>query len=191
MHTRASPALAHWRSASRTDIGHLLDAHLIVRALGPAGAPAAEQVLHAVVVQLAGRFQRYCRDLPDAAVDALVAAAPDAYRALLRVTLMAGRRLDRQNATSAVLAHDFDRFDLELWPALAGVAVGARETLDAVMSARNAIAHQDVPRLARLRLDLAVLRGWWGALDDLAGAVDAVVAARVGAVVGRLPGDQR
>lgn len=192
MHTRtaASPALAHWRSTSRTEIDHLVDAHHVVRGIGPAGAPAAEQIIHALVVQLAARFQRYCRDLHDAAVDAVVSAAPDSYRTLLREALTTGRRLDRQNATSAVLGHDFSRFDLKLWPALAGAPAGARDTLDEVMGARNAIAHQDVSKLARLRLDLAVLQGWRQALDDLAGAVDTAVGSRVGAVVGHFPWDR-
>lgn len=190
MQHRSSPALAHWRSTSRGEIAHLLDAHLVVRGLGPGGAPAAEQILHAVVVQVAGRFQRYCRDLHDVAVDALVAAAPETYRTLLQVTLVTGRRLDRQNATSAVLAHDFDRFHFEMWSALVGVPAKLRDTLDEVMAARNAIAHQDVPRLARLRLDLPVLRDWLSALDELAGAVDSAVADRIAAVVGHLPWDQ-
>jgi len=71
-----SPALAHWRSASRAEIDHLIDAYHVVRAIGPAGGPAAEQILHALVVQLAARFQRFCRDLHDAAIDALVSPAP-------------------------------------------------------------------------------------------------------------------
>ncbi len=184
MQHRFSPALAHWRSASRTEIDHLLAAHHFVRALGPAGGPAAEQILHALVVQLAARFQRYCRDLHDAAVDALAAAVPDAYGTLLREAFLTGRRLDRQNATSAVLANDFNRFDLRIWSVLPATQAAARTTLDEVMSARNAIAHQDASGLARLRLDTAVLRGWRQALDDLAGAVDVAVGDRLGEVVG-------
>ena len=190
MQHRPSPALARWRTASRTEIDHLLAAFYVVRALGPAGRPAAEQVLHALVVQLAARFQRYCRDLHDAIVDALAAAAPPAYGTLLREAFLTGRRLDRQNATSAVLANDFNRFDLKIWSALPAVQAAARHTLDEVMSARNAIAHQDVPGLARLRLDIVVLRGWRQSLDDLAVAVDGAVGARLGEVVGDFSWDQ-
>ena len=191
MHTRASPALAHWRSASRTEISHLLDAHLLVRALGPAGAPAAEQVLHAVVVQLAGRFQRYCRDLHDAAVDALVAAAPARYRSLLKTVLEADRRLDRQNATSAVLESDFRRFDLRLWAALGHPATEARRTLDEMNALRNAIAHQDAQKLDGLRIDLATVRRWWSILDELAAAVDRVVGHRIAEVIEHFPWSAR
>jgi hypothetical protein len=191
MHTRASPALVHWRSASRHEIRHLLDAHHIVRRIGPGGQPAAEQILHALVVQLAARFQRYSRDLHDAAIDALVTTAPESHRTVILSNLTAGRRLDRQNPTSAVLAQDFRRFDIELWPALAGEPPGARDTLDQVMAARNAIAHQDVPGLERLRLDLTVFRGWRQALDDLAGRLDVTFGRRIGAMVGSFPWNQR
>lgn len=186
-----SPALAHWRSTSRREIRHLLDAHHLVRRIGPGGQPAAEQILHALVVQLAARFQRFCRDLHDAAVDALVATTPAAYRSLLRDALLLGRRLDRHNATSAALRDDFGRLDLELWAALAGAPPRARETLDEVMSARNAIAHQDVLKLGRLRLDLTAILSWRQALDDLAGAIDVAVTVRVGEIVGQDPWNQR
>ena len=179
-----SPALAHWRSTSRTEIGHLLDTYLGVRLLDPDNTSAAEQLLHALVVQLAGRFQRFCRDLHDAAIDALVAPTPGAYRSLLRDVMLIGRRLDRHNATSAALRDDFGRFDLELWSDLAGAPAEARQVLDEVMSARNAIAHQDVGKLAHLGLDLAVLRRWRLTLDELAGSIDAAVMVKVDEIVG-------
>lgn len=187
MHTRASPALVHWRSASRHEIRHLLDAHHIVRRIGPGGQPAAEQILHALVVQLAARFQRYSRDLHDAAAEALATAAPEPYRTLLKRLLEADRRLDRHNATSAVLTSDFRRFGLDLWPALGATAVHSRHTLDEVNAARNAIAHQDAPKLDALRLDLAVFRDWRRTLDELAAAVDSAVSDHLTEVTGHDP----
>lgn len=121
----------------------------------------------------------------------MVSAAPDSYATVLREALVAGRRLDRQNATSAVLEQDFGRFDLALWRALDEALPGARRMLDEVNSWRNAIAHQDAVRLSGLELDLPTVRRWRRLLDELATAMDGVVGGRIRETTGRFPWEPR
>ncbi len=178
---RASPSLTRWRTIGQAEIDELLAAHHAIGGTGPGRRTATRQINHALVVQLASQFQRFCRDLHGLCADVAVAAAPPPYRPAMHLALTVARKLDRQNATSGTLGDDFGRFGLAFWPAVD--ALGAqfavrRRRLDQLNAWRNAIAHQDFRRinsdpLARgTRPDLPTFRIWRSATDQLAAGID-------------------
>lgn len=181
---RPSPALIRWRTVGQAEIGELLAAHKAVGGAGPGRRTATQQINHALVVQLAAQFQRYCRDLHDLSADAMITAAPASLRPTLARAFTVGRKLDRQNAHSGALGDDFARFGIDFWPvvtALGGRCAGRRRRLDQLNAWRNAIAHQDFRRVAAdpltggTRPDLLMVRTWHRALDQLVGGIDRVM----------------
>ncbi len=82
---RPSPPLTRWRTIGRAEIDELINAHRAVGGSGPGRRTATWQINHALVVQLAAQFQRYCRDLHDECAGAMVAAAPADYRPALNL----------------------------------------------------------------------------------------------------------
>ncbi len=108
-----SPPLQRWRTVGHAEIDQLVAAHYAVGGTGPGRRTATQQINHALVVQLASQFQRYCRDLHGLCADAMVAAAPPTYRRALGLALTAGCRLDSQSAQPASLGNDFGRFGID------------------------------------------------------------------------------
>jgi hypothetical protein len=191
-----SAALLRWRTISQAEIDELPAAHHAVGGTGPGRRTATRQINHALVVQLAAQFQRFCRDLHGLCADAVIDAAPPMHGPLLRVALAVGRRLDRMNATSGTLGDDFGRFGLEFWPeidALGRQYAIRRRRLDQLNLWRNAIAHQDFRRvdadpLARdTRPDLPTFRVWRSAVDQLATGIDRVMHRELISITGSDP----
>jgi hypothetical protein len=191
-----SPPLVRWRITGADEINELMEAHRAVGGSGPGRRTATRQINHALIVQLAAQFQRYCRDLHDECAGAMVAAAPAEYQPALSLALLSGRKLDSQSAQPASLGSDFGRFGFDFWSAV--YALGAayrirRARLDQVAIWRNAIAHQDFRRPARdaatagSRADLPTIRSWRTALDQLAGGVDRVMHRELTRITGAEP----
>jgi hypothetical protein len=193
---RPSPPLLRWRSTGRAQIDELVAAHRAVGGSRPGRRTATQQINHALVVQLAAQFQRYCRELHDACCEALVACAPAEYRPTLNLALRTGRRLNAQSAQPASLGSDFGRFGFDFWPAVQALGpsyVARRRRLEQVAVWRNAIAHQDFRRLptdastAGTRADLPTVRTWHRALDQLAGGIDRVMHREIARITGGQP----
>lgn len=191
-----SPSLVRWRTVGGAEIDELMEAHRAVGGTGPGRRTATQQINHALVVQLAAQFQRYCRDLHDECAGAMVAAAPADYRPALRLALLSGRKLDSQSAQPASLGSDFGRFGFDFWSAVyaaGGAHRRRRARLDQVAIWRNAIAHQDFRRPATdaatvgTRADLPTVRAWRGALDQLAGGIDRVMHREITRITGAEP----
>jgi hypothetical protein len=191
-----SPPLDWWRTGGRAEIDQLVAAHYAVGGTGPGRRTATQQINHALVVQLASQFQRYCRDLHGLCADAMVSAAPGPYRRALVLALTTGRKLDSQSAQPASLGSDFGRFGVDFWPAVDGLGLqfpGRRRKLEQVSIWRNAIAHQDFRRppaeaaTAGTRVDLDTFKSWRKALDQLAGGIDRAMYGELGRITSSAP----
>ncbi|HEX6756180.1 MAG TPA: hypothetical protein VF109_09565 [Mycobacteriales bacterium] len=164
--------------------------------LGPGRRAAARQINYALIVQLASQFQRYCRDLHGLCADAVLTSAEPSYQPMLRQALTSARKLDRQNANSGNLGHDFGLFGFRFWAAVDALGPqypARRRRLDQVNTWRNAIAHQDLDRLAGdplvagTRPDLPMFRVWRRSLDQLAGGIDRAMCTEVADITGDWP----
>src|SRR5215470_463712 len=193
---RSSPSLVRWRTVGQAEIDELLAAHQAIGGTGPGRRTATQQINHALIVQLASQFQRYCRDLHGLCADAVVSAAPPPLQPALVLAFTAGRKLDRQNAHPGTLGDDFGRFGPRFW--LAVDALGPqfavrRRRLDQVNAWRNAIAHQDFrhvgsdPLTQGTRADLPTFRAWRSALDQLAGGIDRAMYRELAGIIGARP----
>lgn len=193
---RPSPPLLRWRTTGRAELDALSEARRAVAGGGAARRLAAQQVTHALVVQLAAQFQRFCRDLHSECSNVVVAAAPAAYQYVLDELLISGRKLDHLSAQPASLGSDFARFGLDLWSSVDQLDPRHRDRrrrLTQVVIWRNAIAHQDLrrasadPLTASTAVDPATVALWRRALDQLAGGLDRAMWAQLGTIVGRPP----
>ena len=188
-----SRPLQHWRTIGQAEIDQLVAAHYAVGGTGPGRRTATQQINHALVIQLASQFQRYCRDLHGLCADAMVAAAAPTYRRALGLALTSGRRLDSQSAQPASLGSDFGRFGVDFWPAIDTLdrrGPQRRRKLEQVGIWRNAIAHQDFrlpaadPVTAGTRVDLDSVKSWRMALDQLAGSIDRAMFVELSRIIG-------
>lgn len=178
-----SAALTEWRGSRAERLDRLSSAQV---AAGAGRRLVTEELHHAILLRLASEFQGFCRDLHDEAIAALVtAAAPEdpRLRQVLTVPFVANRRLDRGNAEPGALGTDFGLLGMTLWPDLKAryPAKGAQwqRKLELLIMARNAIAHDDVGKLARVAaagwsVGLTDIRRWRAALDGLAVGMDHV-----------------
>lgn len=191
-----SPSLIRGRTVGQAEIDQLLEAHEAFAGLGPGRRTATRQINYALVVQLASQFQRYCRDLHGLCADAVLATAEETYRPMLRLALTSARKLDRQNATSASLGHDFGLFGFRFWAAVDALGPqypARRRRLDQLNAWRNAIAHQDFDRLADdpltagTRPELPTFRTWRRSLDQLACGIDGAMSTEVADITGDSP----
>ena len=108
-----------------------------------------------------------------------------------------GRRLDRGNPTAGNLGSDFGMLGMDFWPSLKKRypvnAQKAQDKLDALMDARNGIAHSDVQAIKRMEAmgyplgHLSTMRSWRGWMNRLAGMMDTTVADYIGDVFGGAP----
>jgi hypothetical protein len=193
---RPSPSLTRWRAIGQAEIDELLAAHHAIGGTGSGRRTATRQINHALVVQLASQFQRFCRDLHGLCADVVVASAPPAYRAALHLAFTVARKLDRQNATSGTLGDDFGRFGLAFWSKVDSLGpqyAVRRHRLDQLNAWRNAIAHQDFRRVGTdsltqdTRPDLPTFRLWRSAVDQLAAGIDRTMHRELTAVIGAGP----
>ncbi|WP_152552247.1 hypothetical protein [Actinokineospora spheciospongiae] len=182
-----SNALTVWREERSRRLDRLVAAHhrmLDAEAMDEWGA---DELSHAVLLRLAAEFQGFCRDLLDACVEVVFAAAGIADRGLENVfrshNVLRGRRLDSGNATKDNIAIDFLRCGLEVWVELGThfphQVRGWISTVNLLNQARNGIAHDVEAKLNLLRRDghslsLATALEWRFSLDELAEAMDTV-----------------
>jgi hypothetical protein len=149
----------------------------------------------ALTLRLAGEFQGYAREVHDLAVEHFVAAVAQSNSQLtnvIRSRMTQGRWLDKGNAHSKSLEGDFGRLGMTLWSALRVAdrrASGWEKNLDALNAARNAIAHAEVGKLAKLRQDgypitLVTIGRWKTSLDGLVVTMDDVVSSYLDRLLG-------
>jgi hypothetical protein len=194
----SSKALADWQSDRAQRIERLRAAHSAFLHTEAGHAFGAKEIEHSLILRLASEFQGFARDLHSEAVDAVLDwLCPDdpALRKVLRTPYLDSRRLDLGNADPKGIAHDFNLLGIAFWPELGARNATAQQWrghLGALNTARNGLMHSDDGKINRLvssgwPLGLRSAELWRASLDQLAGAMDDLVGARVGGLTGRRP----
>jgi hypothetical protein len=181
--TMASRAFQTWVTSRAAALDDIASAHRALRGSGAGVRAATQQVNQAFAMMLSAQFQAFCRELHTECVDHLLAGVPGPrLRALARVSLLLGRKLDRGNPNPGNIGSDYERFGIAFWTSVTSHRpqnAGRRTTLAVVNEWRNAIAHQDFTagmlQGGRVRLSLAQVRGWRRACEGLAGSFDEVM----------------
>lgn len=189
-----STALQCWQTSSTHKLDEFENAHRAVTGgrTGRGRRYLTEQLNHAYLVALAAQFQKLCRDLHSEATNHLLQPIDnqDVRQACLSV-MTQGRKLDSGNANSANITNDFKRLGImNVFDDLVSLDSrnGARKKqLDHLIDWRNAISHQNFTRLKAGSVNFGQVRRWRRTLDDLSSALDQVVAAHLGRVVGTRP----
>lgn len=149
-------------------------------------ARPATEINHALIVRLATEFQGFCRDLHDSSIETIVTtrlAGDPAMASLMRSLLEDKRWLDTGNAGWSNVCHDFTRLGIRLADDLAVRNPGSYgdwvDTLVLLNKARNAIAHDDRPKLAECQvqrpLTISKFRAWRRTLTAIAAGLDETV----------------
>jgi hypothetical protein len=183
----SSTALSTWQDGRRDRIEELLDVHQLI---GSKRRWGTSQINSALILRLAAEFQGFCRDLHDLAAGHFVASMVQEnprLDAILTSRLIKERKLNRGNASPGALGSDFGLLGMTFWAALEDADSRAKhwnQSLEALNDARNAIAHSDEDKLARLKQNgypviLQTVRDWFRMLDSLAGTMDNVVSAHL------------
>jgi hypothetical protein len=111
---------------------------------------------------------------------------------MLLANLTRSRDLDRGNAHPGSLGQDFNRLGFQLWAALTAAdprCVKWRGDLEALNTARNAIAHAEDQKLQQLTvagypMQLVTVKRWQRSLNGLASCMDKVVADSLALLLG-------
>jgi len=178
-----SSAHADWTNSRRQRLADL-DA-----ARGDANQRSAdvEQILWAITLRLAAEFQGYARDLHDLVADECVSSCNTVpgFETVLKLALTAKRDLDVVNAQHESVGNDFSRLGVPIWKALeaakgAQAVHGWKNTLTTLNVARNAVAHGDPQKFAKLNsmncpITEKQIGEWQKSLDELVDAMDEVV----------------
>jgi hypothetical protein len=185
-----SAALANWRTERASLLDQLVQAHAAVGGAVAGRRWASAELNRALVLRVAAQFQGFAKDLHAEVAITFGALSHPGNATLARVIstgLQTKRDLDRANAQQDSLASDFGRFGIVLWDEMAkhhARTAARREHLKWFNTARNALAHDDDAKLAKViaagyNVDLTWVRRWRSALDGLAGTMDAVMAAHL------------
>ncbi|CAN5886342.1 hypothetical protein BH24ACT15_BH24ACT15_05720 [soil metagenome] len=182
-----SAAVKAWRDERSDLLDQLIQAHAAVGGSGAGRRWATVELNRALVLRVASQFQGFTKDLhAEVAITFGSLAQPDnaALARVISTGLQTKRDLDRANAQADSLASDFGRFGIVFWDEMAvhdERTVKRREHLKWFNMARNALAHDDEPKLAKVvdagyNIDLGWVRRWRSVLNGLAGTMDAVMA---------------
>ena len=190
-----SRSLIRWQNEQRAALDQIVAAHAAIGGAGPGRRYATQQINQAYVMLLSSQFQSFCRNLHSETVDHVCGpvGAGGPRLDLLRLRLMAGRKLDKGNPNPSNIGEDFWFFDLDLWGAVRGSSTLNRrrqQYLEDLNVWRNAIAHQDFTdrRLrGRTAIRLSDAQTWRRACNALAVEFDSAVAAHVCTIVGANP----
>lgn len=186
----SSAALATWTGERAAMLDQLLLAHAAVGGEGSGRRWATDELNRALLLRVAAQFQGFAKDLHgEVAITFGFLAQPGNARLAKVISTGLQTKLDlgRANANVESLASDFGRFGLVLWDEMEkrdARTAARREHLRWLNAARNALAHDDAARLAKVinagdRTDLASVRQWRSALGGLASTMDSVMAAHL------------
>jgi hypothetical protein len=192
----ASKALTRWHGARAARLDDLDASHRLVRIPSRGRLRRGTALNDARILRLAAEFQGFTRDLHDEACEVFAQwSAPMNEHAsgLIQEGLCLSRDVDRGNAHPGSLGKDFSRFGIDLWARMKirdPLTPSHSGSLDQLNRARNAIAHADSNKLARLRssgipLVASTIRRWRHDLDALAVNMDREVGVQLGLIFGR------
>ncbi len=182
-----SAALGAWEGERSMLLDQLIQAHAAVGGPGAGRRWATDELNRALLLRVAAQFQGFAKDL-HAEVAITFGTLVQPRNATLARVISAGlqtrRDLDRTNAHHESLASDFGRFGIALWDEMQKHdtrTAARRKHLKWFNEARNALAHDDAEKLAKVmaagyKIDLTGVRRWRSALNGLARTMDVVMA---------------
>src|SRR6267378_4090028 len=178
-----SLAFQSWVSSRAVALDDIESAHRALRGSRPGVRAATQQVNQALAVMLSAQFQAFCRELHTECVDHLLAGVLDPrLRALARVSLLLGRKLDRGNPNPGNIGSDYERLGITFWASVTAYRsqnTARRASLQDLNEWRNAIVHQDFAagmlRGGRASLTLVQVQAWRRACEGLGNSFDEVM----------------
>ena len=189
-----SLSLRLWKTERTTALREVQNAHLRIGGAGRGRRYATQQINHAYVMLLSGQFQGFCRDLHTECVDHLAGTIPIVpLQAIFRAEARRDRKLDKGNPSPGNIGSDFNRLGIKFWDEIKRLNRRNEERqqeLETMNLWRNAIAHQDFNTASlggRSRVQLAEVRQWHRACDELALASDSVMQAHLARFLGASP----
>jgi hypothetical protein len=194
MRAMASKSLEHWQKARIRELDEIANAHLEVGGSARGRRYATLQINHAYTVLLSSQFQGFCRDLHSEAVDHIVrSVTPTQLQVILRAEFTLHRKLDQGNPNPGNIGSDFNRLGLKFLDQVRARNLWNNRRigyLDDLNSWRNAIAHQDFDPAklgGTINLQLAMVRRWRAACEQLAVQFDAVMSDHIYQITGAKP----
>jgi hypothetical protein len=142
-HAMSSVALVDWKSVRASRIERLRAAHFAFLRTGTGRKVGTTEIQHSLILRLASEFQGFARDLHTEAVGAVLdwlCPGDVGRQQVLQLPYLEGRRLDRGNADSAGLAHDFGLLGVGFWHTLGSRHKTARQwrvNLESLNATRN------------------------------------------------------
>ena len=190
----SSLSLQLWRTDRTAALREVQDAHVSIGGAGRGRRYATQQINHAYVMLLSGQFQGFCRDLHTECVDYLAGTIPNVpLQAIFLAEARRDRKLDKGNPSPSNIGSDFNRLGVRFWDAVKLLNRRNEERqqdLETLNLWRNAIAHQDFNPASlggRSRVQLAEVRRWHRACDELALASDTVMQTHLTRFLGTSP----
>lgn len=193
-----SIAFQTWSGQRAARLEQLTDAHSMVGGPAPGRRTRTQAINWALIVILSSELQGFFRDLHDESAEFLalrLARGNQSHFTLMRNNFTASRELDRVNPKPDTIKADFARLGVDLWADIeARVQSGARwrQQLDRLNQARNAVAHNDPAKVAKLvaagfRLNLQTVNSWRAAWLGVARNADKVVGDQMMQTTGARP----
>lgn len=181
-----SIAFQTWSGPRAARLEQLTDAHSMVGGPAPGRRTRTQAINWALIVILSSELQGFFRDLHDESAEFLalrLARGNQSHFTLMRNNFTANRELDRVNPKPDTIKADFARLGIDLWADIeARVQSGVRwrHQLDRLNQARNAVAHNDPAKVAKLvaagfPLNLHTVNAWRAACLGVARNADKVV----------------
>lgn len=189
----ASAALSRWQGERSGNLDELVSAHTAAGGQGQGRRWTTQQLNRSLLVVLAAEFQGFAKDLHDeTALQIAGWSYPHHPRRAqaLAIAMVAGRQINRGNASPSALGNDFARFGLDLWKEVDRLDLRntrRRSQMEVLNTARNGIAHSDPAQLAKVvqPLTLATFRRWRSMANSLALAIDRTLALHLGRLYGK------
>lgn len=187
-----SAAHANWKGAGLARLRELEKVHTQVAGGTPGRKWGTEQLNRSLMVALVAQFQTYCRELHDEAVAVHVGQATAEQQSLLEQLLTTGRKLDTHTPRTDTLGSDFGRLGFDLMAgvkAVGAVPEAALKSLDLLVEFRNAVGHGNEAKIAKLEKHGPIkatkksYTEYRATIDGLVGTIDAVVAAKLAALL--------
>lgn len=176
-----SNSLIRWNGERVEALEEIENAHLMVGGTERGRRYATQQINYSYAALLSSHFQGFCRDLHSECIDQIIAIIPVRLKVFTKSEFLWNRSLARGNPHPGAIGSDFNRLGVDFWNhvyALNNRNVRRRESLEELVSWRNAIVHQDFDPVSSggiPTLRLAQVRAWRRALNKLAHNFDMVM----------------
>jgi hypothetical protein len=189
-----SDALIIWQTDRMRRLQDVEADCLHLETLYPVDPDRVQQYIRSYAVLLSSEFQGFCRELHSECAERLInSVGLLALRSVFRGQCLHGRKLDVGNPSPGNLGADFNRYEVDFWPAVLALDpahAARRHRLAMLNSWRNAIAHHAYnPADLGGTTTLAILqvRDWRTDCDAFAVAFDTVMRDHLLTIMGVAP----